>query len=215
MKARTLLTLALVTVAAGVAVGLALGLSSMLGRFRLFEKDVSDRFVVYIEGTSPSGKLVLLQGVERFTASREFTAKILSLLKIEAKIDISALADTAYYVDLADASRWKASWSARTGRLRITAPAPDLLPPAVRTDTIEVRTTGANILSSTIFQLKKEAETLRSELSADMLQQGRKALASAELRSRISSSLEATAKGFCSAILHITPRSVEVVFAEE
>jgi hypothetical protein len=114
MKARTLLTLALVTVAAGVAVGLALGLSSMLGRFRLFEKDVSDRFVVYIEGTSPSGKLVLLQGVERFTASREFTAKILSLLKIEAKIDISALADTAYYVDLADASRWKASWSARS-----------------------------------------------------------------------------------------------------
>ena len=139
MKARTALTIALVVVAAGLAVGLAAGLASSLGRFRLLEKDVSDRFVVYIEGTNPAGKLVVLEGIERFTASRDFTARILSLVKVDARIEISAMADTAYYVDLADPSQWKASWAPKTGRLRLTVPPPGLLPPAVRTDTIEVK----------------------------------------------------------------------------
>ena len=215
MKARTALTIALVVVAAGLAVGLAAGLAASLGRFRLLEKDVSDRFVVYIEGTNPAGKLVVLEGLERFTASRDFTARILSLVKVDARIEISAMADTAYYVDLADPSQWKASWAPKPGRLSLTVPPPGLLPPAVRTDTIEVKTTGANIVSSTLFQLKKEAEALRADFSRDMLEQGRASLARPELRARMAASLEATAKAFASSVLGVSPKTVEVHFADE
>ena len=215
MKARTALTIVLVVVAVGLAVGLAAGIASSLGKFRVLERDVSDKFVVYIEGTTPSGKLVVLEGLERFTASRDFTARILSLVKVDARIEIGAMADTAYYVDLVDPSQWKASWAPRTGRLRLTVPPPGLLPPAVRTDTIEVKTTGANIVSSTLFQLKKEAEALRAEFSRDMLEQGRASLSKPELRARMAASLEATAKAFCGSILGTEPKSVEVHFSDE
>jgi hypothetical protein len=214
MKARNVFVIAILVLAVGAAAGLAFGISSLLGRFHLFEKDVSDRFVLYIEGMSPASKLVLLQGVERFTASKEFTATILAVLNLNAGIEISALADTAYYVDLADASKWKARWSPRAGRLRITAPAPEALPPAVRTDTIEVRTTGANLLSSTVFQLRKETEAMRANLSSDLLEQSRKALRAPELRSRLSESLGKSARSFCEAVLGISPRTVEVSFSD-
>ena len=215
MKPKTVLAIAVTVVALGLSAGLAVGIASSLGRFRLLEKDVSDSFVLYVEGASPSGKLVLLEGVERFTASRAFTARILSLVKVDARIEISALADTAYYVDLADPAQWKASWSARNGRLRLTVPPPGLLPPALRTDTIEVRTTGANILSSTLFQLKKEAEAMRADFSADMLEQGRKAISNPELRARMASGLEGIARTFCSSALRIAPKVVEISFSDD
>jgi hypothetical protein len=201
-----------VIIALGAAAGLAFGIKSALGSFRVYEKNVSDRFVVYIEGLKPAGKLVLLEGTQRYTASREFTAKILAVLQVRASIELSALADTSYYVDLSDPSRWKATWSPRTKKLSIVAPAPDLLPPAVKTDTIEVRTTGANILSSTLFQLKREAENMKSDLSADMLVQGRKALEGEELTERIRGRLAEVARTFCETVLRVTPSSVEVRF---
>lgn len=214
MKARTALTVALVVVAAGLAVGLAAGIASSLGKFRLLEKDVSDKFVVYIEGTTPSSKLVVLQGVERFTASKDFTAHILSLVRVDARVEITAMADTAYYVDLADASQWKASWSPKAGRLKLTVPPPGLLPPAVRTDSIEVKTTGANIVSSALFQLKKETESLKADFSKDMLAQGSASLARPELRARMAASLETSARAFCESMLHVSPKSVEVTFSD-
>ncbi len=211
--ARTAFTIVAGILALGAALGLFFGVRSLFAGGRLFEKDVSERFVVYIEGLRPAGKLVLLEGTQRYTASREFTARILAVVRVDARIELSAIADTAYFVDLSDPSKWKASWSPRTKKLRLHAPSPDLLPPAVRTDSIEVRTEGANLLSSAVFRLKKEAETMKSELSRDMLAQGRKALAAEELRERIAARLREVAATFCESVLSITPEGIEVVFA--
>jgi hypothetical protein len=198
--------------AAGLAFGAAFGLRDRIASFGLMERNVSEKFVVYIEGLAPSGKLVLLEGRQRHVASREFTARILAILRIDARVELSALADTAYYVDLSDPSRWKASWSPRSRVLRIVAPAPGLLPPAVRTDSIEVRTTGGNLLSSAIFSLKREAEEMRSELSDDLLAEGRRSLESPELRSKIAARLEELARTFCASLLGAEPARVEVAF---
>lgn len=212
-KAAAIGALALIAVAAGIFSGVSLGLRDRISSLRLVDRDVSERFAVYVEGLSPSGKLVLLEGLERFTASREFTARILSLVRMDAKIEISALADAAYYVDLADLSRWKATWSPRGGTLRLVVPSPGLLPPAVRTDSIEIRTTGANLLSSAVFSLKRETEAMKADLSKDLLEQGRKALGSEELRSRLRERLVECAMSFCEQVLRVKPVKIEVEFA--
>lgn len=186
--------------------------SVLMGRYRPVEKDVSERFVLYLEGLRPAGKLVLLSATDRYAASRDFTARILSILKIEASVEISAVADTSFCIDLSDTAHWRASYNPRTRRLSIKAPPPGILPPAVRTDTIEVRTKGANLISSNIFSLKKETEKMRSELSADIAKRETEAARDPEVRSRIASSLESVARSFCSSTLNFQPESVEVSF---
>jgi hypothetical protein len=188
--------------------------SVLVGRYRPVEKDVSERFVLYLEGLRPAGKLVLLSATDRYTASKDFTAKLLSLLKIEASVEISAVADTSFCIDLTDTAHWRASYNPRTRHLSIKAPAPGILPPAVRTETIEVRTKGANLISSNVFSLKKEAEKMRSELSADIAKRETKAAQDPEIRSHIASNLESVARSFCSSTLNIQPESVEVSFFE-
>jgi len=189
--------------------------SLLVGRYRPVEKDVSERFVLYLEGLRPTGKLVLLTATDRYAASKEFTAKILSILKIEASVEISAVADTAFCIDLTDTAHWKASYNPRTRQLWIKAPAPGILPPAVRTNTIEVKTKGANIISSSIFSLKKEAEGMQSDLSADIAKRETLVAKDPEIRSRIAASLESVARSFCSSNLNFQPESVEVSFFEE
>lgn len=189
--------------------------SVLVGRYKPVERDVSERLVLYLEGLRPTGRLVLLSATDRYTASRDFTAKILSLLKIEASVEISAVADTSFCIDLSDTAHWRASYNPRTRHLSIKAPPPGILPPAVQTDTISVRTTGANLISSNIFSLKRETEKMRSELSADIAKREAKLAQNPEIRSRIASSLESVARSFCSSTLNFQPESVDVSFFEE
>jgi hypothetical protein len=206
------LLIVLLVLAAFLSAGLYAGARAAIGRFRPFEKDVTEKVVVYFEGMKPAGKLVILEGLQRFTASKEFTAKVLAVLKLDARIELSAMADTAWFVDLSDPKRWKASWNPRSRTLRLRAPAPDLLPPAIRTETIEVRTEGATLVNTIVFRLKKETEAMKTGLSADVLAQGRAALSSEEIQARLRSGLEGFAKAFCSSALGLEPRAVEVVF---
>jgi hypothetical protein len=84
----------------------------------------------------------------------------------------------------------------------------------VRTDTIEIRSEGANLVTSAVFRLKKETEAMRDELSAELEKRARAALADPALRERLKASLAGLARGFCSSILRIEPRSVEVEFGK-
>ncbi|HTX73938.1 MAG TPA: DUF4230 domain-containing protein [Rectinemataceae bacterium] len=185
-----------------------------LPHLSLMRKDVSQRFVLYLEGIQPAGKLVVLTATERYVASKEFTATILALLSINAKVELSALADTSYFVDLQDMKRWSATWERRTGRLRIVAPRPDVLLPAVHTDTIEVHTEGQNLLTNAVFKLKREAEAMKSQLSADLEQRARAGLDDPELMGKIEASIADLARSFCSSVLGIEPRTVSVEFPE-
>lgn len=185
---------------------------ALMVHYRPVEKDVSERFVLYLEGVKPAGKLVLLTATDRFKASKDFTAKLLSLLKIEASVEISAVADTAFCIDLADTEHWKASYDPRARRLSLKAPSPGILPPAIRTDTIEVRTTGGNLITSSLFSLKKETEAMRGDLSADIAKREAEAAKDPELRSRMAQSLESLARSFCLSSLKLEPKTVEVSF---
>ncbi|MDA8427292.1 MAG: hypothetical protein M0Z80_14290 [Treponema sp.] len=200
----------LLVLAAVVLVGLLVVLG--LPRVSFMRKDVSQKLVLYLEDIRPAGKLVLLTATERYSASKEFTAQILAILHLSAKVEISALADTSYYVDLQDAKQWSAVWNGSGKTLRLTAPYPDVLLPAVHTDTIEVRTEGQNLLTNAVFRLKKEAEAMRSQLSADLEQRARESLGDAELQDKIRASLADLARSFCSSVLHVRPETVLVGF---
>jgi hypothetical protein len=181
----------------------------------LFPVNVSERFVLYLEGLKPAGKLILLSGTERYTASKEFTTRLLVLLKIDAKVEISALAEISWFVDLRVPALWSATWDPRRKTLVLLVPAPNVLPPAVRTDTIEVRTLGGNLVSNSVFRLKREAEAMRSELSSEMERQARASLGDGSLRVRIKSSLSDLARSFCTAILGFTPETIDVRFRDQ
>jgi len=185
-----------------------------LPRIALLKRDVSQHFVLYLEGIKPAGKLVVLTATERYVASKEFTAQILAVLHLNARVEISALADTSYFVDLQDTARWSAVWERRGRRLIILAPPPDVLLPAVHTDSIEVHTEGQNLLTNAVFQLKKEAETMKSELSTDLELRARAGLSNPELQDRIRSSIADLARSFCSSVLRIEPTSVSVDFRD-
>jgi len=200
----------LLVVVAAVLVGLLV--IRGLPRISFMRKDVSQSLVLYLEDIKPAGRLVLLTATERYTASKEFTAQILALLHLSAKVEISALADTSYYVDLQDTKLWSAVWNGRGRTLRLIAPYPDVLLPAVHTDTIEVRTEGQNLLTNAVFRLKKEAEAMRSRLSADLEARARESLGDDELQDKIRSSLADLARAFCSSVLHVKPETVVVGF---
>lgn len=200
----------ILVVAAAVFVGILV--ATGLPRLSLVQRDVSSKFILYLEDLRPAGKLVLLTATERYVASKEFTARILAILDLNATVEISALADTSYYVDLAEPKLWSAVWRGGSRALVLTVPYPDVLLPAVHTDTIEVRTEGGNLLTNAVFRLKKEAEAMRSQLSSDLERRARQSLSDTELQDKIRSSLAGLANSFCSTVLHVTPSKVEVNF---
>lgn len=176
---------------------------------------VSERWALYIENLKPESKLVVLSSLQRYAASKEFAAKLLAIVKISATIELSAWADVFYYIDVNDIDSWNIAWDKKSRILSISSPEPDCLPPAVRTETIEVTSKNANLVTNTVFKLKKEAEILKDELSVDLLTKARLSLRDPEIREKIRNGLAGVGEKFCVAILGIKPEKMLVIFAED
>lgn len=171
---------------------------------------VSERWALYIENIEPERKLVVLSSEQRYAASKEFTAKLLAIVKVKASIELSAWADVYYYVDAADLSMWSISWDRKSRILSLSAPEPGCLPPAVRTDTIEITVKGANLVTKTIFRLKEEAARMEDELSADLAVRARASISDKAVQDGMREGLAGIGRAFCVAILGIEPREVKV-----
>jgi hypothetical protein len=174
---------------------------------------VVERWNLYVEKLAPERKLLVLSSAQRYTASKEFTAKVLAIVQVKASVEIEAWADVFYVVDAADPKAWTIGWNRKTKVLSLRAPEPACLPPSVRTDTIEVRSKGANLLTNIMFRLKDEAKKLQSELSAELAVRARAALSDDAVRSGARAGLAGIGRSFCVAALGIEPASVVVAFA--
>lgn len=175
--------------------------------------DVAELWALYVEKLQPEAKLVVLSASQRYTASREFTSKLLSIVGIRASIEISAWADVHYFLDAGDPAAWSFEWDRKTRVLRISAPAPDCLPPAVRTDTIEIAVKGANLLTKTLFRLKEEAARMEDELSADLLAKAQVSLGDQAVREGVKAGLEKVGMAFAEAAFGRPASRVEVVIS--
>ena len=133
--------------------------------------------------------------------------------KISASIELSAWADVFYYVDAQDPDKWRINWDKKSRILSLSAPEPDCLPPAVRTETIEILTRGGNLVSNAVFRLKNEAEAMRDDLSSDLLKRARETLSDSELRQSLREGLAGLGRSFCLGILGVEPVLVVVRFA--
>jgi hypothetical protein len=173
---------------------------------------VSERWALYIEEIQPERKLVILSSQQRYSASKEFTARLLAIVKVSASIELSAWADVFYYVDAAEPEKWGIEWDEKSRILSLSAPEPDCLPPAVRTDTIEIATKGGNLVSNAMFRLKKEAESMRDDLSEDLSKRARESLSDPELRELLREGLAGLGRSFCLGILGVEPGHVVVRF---
>ena len=176
--------------------------------------DVAERWALYVEKLQPEAKLVVLSASQRYTASREFTSKLLSIVGIKASIELGAWADVHYFIDAGDPAAWSFEWDRKTRVLRISAPAPDCLPPAVRTETIEISVKGANLLTKTLFRLKEEAARMEDELSADLLAKARAARRDQAVREGVKAGLEKVGMAFAEAAFGRPASRVDVVIAD-
>jgi hypothetical protein len=174
---------------------------------------VVERWNLYVEKLTPERRLLVLSTSQRYTASKEFTAKVLAIVQVKASISIEAWADVFYVIDASDPRAWKVGWDRGTRTLSLAAPEPDCLPPAVRTDTIEVRSKGANLLTNIVFRLREEATRLQSELSAELAVRARAALSDEAVRSGARAGLAGIGRSFCIAAFGVEPASVVVSFA--
>lgn len=174
---------------------------------------VSERWALYVEKLKPEKRIVVLSSSQRYAASKEFAAKLLAIVKVKASIELSAWADVFYYVDAGDPSRWSVSWDRKSRLLSMTAPEPDCLPPAVRTDTIEIAVKGSNLITKTIFRLKEEAAKMEDELSADLLVRARASLSDVAVRAGVREGIAGIGRSFCEAILGVAPNEVRVRLA--
>ena len=197
---------AAIIVALGVLVALA-G-SFVAGRASAAAKSPAARWALYVEKLKPDGKLVVLTAEHRYAASKEFAAKLLAIVNLRDSIAVSAWADVAYYLDVTDPKRWSISWDSRRKAITVAAPEPDCMPPAVRTDTIEVSAKGANLVTNMAFRLKDEAAKMQAELSADLMAAARASLSDPAVRDGIRQGLANVARSFCAAAYGVKPETV-------
>jgi hypothetical protein len=193
---------------AAVGIFVALAGAFLYGKASAAAMSPAARWALYVEKLKPDGKLVVLTSEHRYAASKEFTAKLLAIVNLRASISLSAWADVAYYLDVTDPKRWTISWDARRRAIAVAAPEPDCMPPAVRTDTIEVSAKGANLVTNMAFRLKEEAAKMRNELSADLLAAARASLADPAVRDGIRQGLSNVARSFCVAAYGVEPETV-------
>jgi hypothetical protein len=180
----------------------------LAGRASAAARSPAARWALYVEKLKPDGKLVVLTSEHRYAASKEFAAKLLAVVNLRASITVSAWADVAYCLDVTDPKRWSISWDARRRAVTVAAPEPDCMPPAVRTDTIEVSAKGANLVTNMAFRLKDEAVKMRGELSADLMAAARASLADPAVRDGIRRGLADVARSFCVAAYGVQPETV-------
>lgn len=172
--------------------------------------DVRSQFTLYLQKLEPRPMVVAATTQERYEASKEFTAKLLAIFNIKAKIRLSAMADITYVIPASDPSAWSIRWNAKTHRLAISTPAPDCLLPAVYTNTIEIVTENSNILTNTMFKLKEEAARMQSELSNDLLTHAKATLAEPAVRTAIEDGVRRFAGTFCESARLGKPALIEV-----
>jgi len=172
--------------------------------------DVRSRFTLYLQKLEPRPMVVAATTQERYEASKEFTARLLAIFNIKARIRLSAVADITYVIPASDPSAWTIQWDARARTLALSTPAPDCLLPAVHTDTIEIIIENSNILTNTLFSLKEEAARMQSELSNDLLTHARATLAEPAVRTAIEDGVRRFAATFCESARLGTPAFIEV-----
>jgi hypothetical protein len=172
--------------------------------------DVRSQFTLYLQKLEPRPMVVAATTQERYEASKEFTARLLAIFNIKARIRLSAVADITYVIPASDPSAWTIQWDARAHTLALSTPAPDCLLPAVHTDTIEIITENSNILTNTLFSLKEEAARMQSELSNDLLTHARATLAEPAVRTAIEDGVRRFAATFCESARLGTPALIEV-----
>jgi len=172
--------------------------------------DVRSQFTLYLQKLEPRPMVVAATTQERYEASKEFTARLLAIFNIKARIRLSAVADITYVIPASDPSAWTIQWDARAHTLALSTPAPDCLLPAVHTDTIEIITENSNILTNTLFSLKEEAARMQSELSNDLLAHARATLAEPAVRTAIEDGVRRFAATFCETARLGKPTTVEV-----
>jgi hypothetical protein len=200
---------------AAIILGICVAGALVAGIVISLRPGIEDSWSLYIETISPEHKILALSSSQRYTASKEFTARLLAIVKVKASIELEAWADVYYVVDASDPALWNISWDRKTRALRVLAPEPECLPPAVRTDTIEIRTKGANLLTNTLFQLKEEARKMELELSADCMARARASCEEEAIRTGVRDGLAGLARSFCVSSLGIEPKSIVVELSKD
>lgn len=158
----------------GIAVGIGLAILAaifLLLRCTTRQPDMQERILLYFEELQPAGKLVLLSARQRYSLSREFSARLLALIDVQARIDLGVIADLSYYIELTDPSALHIEWDRPSRHLSVLLPPLQLLPPAIRTETITTQTEGANLVSEFMFKLKRAAESMKAGLSEEVARQ--------------------------------------------
>lgn len=175
--------------------------------------DVRAQFTIYLNKLQPQSMLIAATTQERYSASKEFTAKLLAIFKIKAKIHLSALADITYVIPAEDPSAWSIQWDPKKKILSISTPPPDCLLPAVHTDTIEIISENANLLTNTIFRLKEEAARMQSELSNDLMVHAKASLNEPQVLQSIQDGVRRFALAFCESAHIGKPAAIDIQLA--
>jgi len=168
----------------------------------------AQQFTLYVQNLEPTSRLVVLNSLQKYEASKEFTARLLAIVKVRASIELTAWADVHYYVDFSNPAAWTIQSDRKTRTLTLETPPPACFPPAVKTETIEIKTKGANLVTNTLFRLKEEAAKMQVELSQDLMGKAQAAIDDPEIRAGMEKGLEQFARAFCTSALGYTPERV-------
>ena len=174
--------------------------------------DVTNILHSWFEDIRPAGKLVVLSTRQRYTLSREFSARLLALIDLKASVGISVVADTSIYIDISDPDACQALWNRRTRVLSLRLPSARILPPAIMTESLEFTSRGANLLTESIFRLREAARSMEYGLSADLAREAESALSSPRMREEISSAVESLAERYLFSKYRIKPVRISIEF---
>jgi len=177
--------------------------------------DVRTQFTLYLEKLEPQSMVVVATTQQRYEASKEFTATLLAIFNLKAKIRLSAVADVTYVIPASDPSAWSINWDSKSHLLELSAPAPECLLPAVHTDTIEIITEKSNLVTNSMFKLKEQAAQMQAALSNDLLIQARASLKEPEVRATIEEGLRRFGRTFCESAHLGEPQNIQVRLGED
>lgn len=193
-----------------VALALALFAGTLIGVSIRQRPSPAQQFTLYVQNLEPTSRLVVLNSLQKYEASKEFTARLLAIINVRASIELTAWADVHYYIDFSDSAAWTIQSDRKTRTLTLETPPPACFPPAVRTETIEIKTKGANLVTNTLFRLKEEAAKMQAELSQDLMGKAQASIDNPGIRAGIEKGLEQFARTFCISALGYTPEMVQI-----